>query len=198
MKRTTFYSENIKPLLAYLVALLVLLITGPILLLTAILIVLDSKGPVFFKQARLGLNGSVFMLYKFRSMTHEPSRLFNKQTVAGDPDVTRIGAIIRRLKIDELPQVINVLRGEMAIVGPRPSLPNLQEKFDDNGRSRILVKPGLTGLAAVNGSIFLTWPQRWVFDRYYVENLSWWLDFKIVMRTVVVLIMGERYFYKPN
>ena len=198
MKRISFYSENIKPLLAYLVAFLVLIITGPILLITAVLILMDSKGPVFFKQERLGLNGSVFMLYKFRSMTHEPSRLFNKQTVAGDPDVTRIGTIIRRLKIDELPQVINVLRGEMAIVGPRPSLPNLQEKFDDNGRSRILVKPGLTGLAAVNGSIFLTWPQRWVFDRYYVEHLSWWLDFKIVMRTVVVLIMGERHFYKPN
>jgi lipopolysaccharide/colanic/teichoic acid biosynthesis glycosyltransferase len=86
----------------------------------------------------------------------------------------------------------------MAIVGPRPSLPNLQEKFDENGRVRILVKPGLTGLAAVNGSIFLTWPQRWVFDRYYVEHLSWLLDFSIVMRTVVVLVMGERYFYKSN
>ena len=198
MKRTTFYSETIKPALAYVVALLVLFITGPILLLTAILIVLDSKGPVFFKQERLGMNGRIFMLYKFRSMTHEPSRLFNKQTVAGDPDVTRIGAIIRRLKIDELPQVINVLRGEMAIVGPRPSLPNLQEKFDENGRSRILVKPGLTGLAAVSGSIFLTWPQRWVFDRYYVEHMGWWLDLKIIIRTVVVLIMGERHFYKPN
>ncbi len=198
MKRTTFYSETIKPALAYVVALLVLFITGPILLLTAILIVLDSKGPVFFKQERLGMNGRIFMLYKFRSMTHEPSRLFNKQTVAGDPDVTRIGAIIRRLKIDELPQVINVLRGEMAIVGPRPSLPSLQEKFDENGRSRILVKPGLTGLAAVSGSIFLTWPQRWVFDRYYVEHMGWWLDFKIVMRTIVVLIMGESHFYKPN
>ena len=175
-----------------------LLITGPILLITAVLIVVDSRGPVFFKQERLGLNGRVFMLIKFRSMTHEPGRLFNKQTVAGDPDVTRIGAIIRRLKIDELPQVFNVLRGEMAIVGPRPSLPNLQEKFDENGRVRILVKPGLTGLAAVNGSIFLTWPQRWVFDRYYVEHLSWLLDFSIVMRTVVVLVMGERYFYKSN
>jgi lipopolysaccharide/colanic/teichoic acid biosynthesis glycosyltransferase len=198
MKRTTIYSELIKPILAYVVALLVLLITGPILLITAVLIVVDSRGPVFFKQERLGLNGRVFMLIKFRSMTHEPGRLFNKQTVAGDPDVTRIGAIIRRLKIDELPQVFNVLRGEMAIVGPRPSLPNLQEKFDENGRVRILVKPGLTGLAAVNGSIFLTWPQRWVFDRYYVEHLSWLLDFSIVMRTVVVLVMGERYFYKSN
>jgi lipopolysaccharide/colanic/teichoic acid biosynthesis glycosyltransferase len=198
MKRTTIYSELIKPILAYVVALLVLLITGPILLITAVLIVVDSRGPVFFKQERLGFNGRVFMLIKFRSMTHEPGRLFNKQTVAGDPDVTRIGAIIRRLKIDELPQVFNVLRGEMAIVGPRPSLPNLQEKFDENGRVRILVKPGLTGLAAVNGSIFLTWPQRWVFDRYYVEHLSWLLDFSIVMRTVVVLVMGERYFYKSN
>jgi lipopolysaccharide/colanic/teichoic acid biosynthesis glycosyltransferase len=198
MKRTTIYSELIKPILAYVVALLVLLITGPILLITAVLIVVDSRGPVFFKQERLGFNGRVFMLIKFRSMTHEPGRLFNKQTVAGDPDVTRIGAIIRRLKIDELPQVFNVLRGERAIVGPRPSLPNLQEKFDENGRVRILVKPGLTGLAAVNGSIFLTWPQRWVFDRYYVEHLSWLLDFSIVMRTVVVLVMGERYFYKSN
>ncbi len=198
MKRTTIYSELIKPILAYVVALLVLLITGPILLITAVLIVVDSRGPVFFKQERLGFNGRVFMLIKFRSMTHEPGRLFNKQTVAGDPDVTRIGAIIRRLKIDELPQVFNVLRGEMAIVGPRPSLPNLQEKFDENGRVRILVKPGLTGLAAVNGSIFLTWPQRWVFDRYYVEHLSWLLDFSIVMRTVVVLVMGERYFYNSN
>ena len=198
MKRKSVYSEFIKPITGYVVAGIVLVITSPILLLTALLIVLDSRGPVFFKQERLGLHGEVFLLYKFRSMTHEPSRLFNKQTVAGDPDVTRVGAIIRRLKIDELPQVIHVLRGEMSIVGPRPSLPNLQEKFDDNGRARILVKPGLTGLAAVNGSIFLTWPERWVYDRFYVEQLSWWMDFVIIMKTVVVLVMGERYFYQPN
>lgn len=194
----SIYARAIKPVVGYFVALIVLIIVSPILLFTAAIIVVDSPGPVFFKQGRLGMNGRVFLLYKFRSMYHEPSRISNKQTFAGDPDVTRVGGIIRRLKIDELPQLFNVLLGDMALVGPRPSLPNLKEKFDENGTFRILVKPGLTGLAAVNGSVFISWPERWVFDRYYVEHLSYWLDLKIIFRTIVVLLMGERFFYKSN
>ena len=196
--KKSIYTSVVKPVIDYLIAVMAVIIISPVLLITAILIVLDSKGPVFFRQQRLGLDGRVFLLYKFRSMYHEPGRTPTRQTVAGDPDVTRIGAIIRRFKIDEFPQLINVLKGDMAIVGPRPSLPNLMDKFDENGTFRIKVKPGLTGLAAVNGSIFLTWPERWVYDRYYVEHLSWSLDLIIVLRTIVVLLMGERIFYKSN
>lgn len=195
MKRN-LYTLFFKPLIDYTVAILLSIILIPIWIIIPILIKLTSPGPVFFYQERLGKNGTVFRIIKFRTMTHKVR--IPSQTTNTDPDVTLIGKFLRRTKIDELPQLIHILNGTMSLVGPRPSLPNLVDSFDENGKYRILVKPGTTNYAAVNGSIFLTWPERWVYDRHYVENVSFLLDLEIVFKTIVVMVMGEKFYYKPK
>lgn len=175
--------------------LLFLFLVSPIFLFSIILIRIESHGPAFYIQHRLGKNYKIFKLYKLRSMSHR-QRSVHFQTVPSDPEITFVGHIIRRLKIDELPQLINVIKGDMSFVGPRPCLPDLAEQFDDNGKYRINVRPGLTGLAQINGNIYLTWPERWVFDRMYVENLNFRLDLEILIRTFAVVLLGERFFLK--
>lgn len=189
------YRNFFKPFSDYFIAIIGLILFAPILIITAVFIRLETNGPILFIQERLGRNGCVFKLYKFRSMTHK-KRNVNIQIFEGHPEVTVIGKIIRRLKIDELPQFFNVILGDMSLVGPRPSLPNLKEEFNEDGEYRIKVKPGCTNLASVNGSIYLTWPERWVFDRYYVENLTFLLDIEIIIKTIVVVLFGEKFFYK--
>lgn len=173
----------------------VLIILFPVLALAALLIALGSEGPIFFFQDRLGYKGKTIRLYKFRTMTHK-ERKVAKEVFKGDAEVTWIGHYLRRFKIDELPQLINVLLGDMSVVGPRPGLPNMLNEFNEDGKARLLVKPGLTGLAQVNGNIYLSWPERWKYDRYYVENLSFWLDIKIVLKTVAIVLRGEEKFLK--
>ncbi|ASD68095.1 sugar transferase [Pseudoalteromonas piscicida] len=170
----------------------VLTLLSPLLLLSVIMIKLTSKGPVFFLQERLGKNGQLFQVYKFRTMTDEVRR-FDVQVYNSDSEVTLFGKFARRLKIDELPQLLNVLKGDMSIVGPRPCLPSLQKEFNEDGQARLLVRPGLTGLAQVNGNIYLSWEERWKLDRQYVENQSLLLDLKIILRTVAVVFLGEKW-----
>jgi lipopolysaccharide/colanic/teichoic acid biosynthesis glycosyltransferase len=160
------------------------------LLLVALIIKLESKGPIFFLQDRLGMNGIIFRIYKFRSMTVKNVRV-EEQIFKDNPDVTFFGNFIRRFKIDELPQLINVLIGDMSLVGPRPCLPSLAEKFDHNAVYRFNVRPGLTGWAQVNGNIHNSWPKRWEFDRYYIENQSFSFDIKILILTIKVVFYGE-------
>jgi len=191
------YKNLLKPLIDYILAFVGIILVSPILIITAILIKLESPGPIIFTQERLGLNYRIFKVYKFRSMTHK-KREFDKQVFEGDPEVTKLGVYLRRLKIDELPQLFNILIGDMSLVGPRPSLPNLQEKFNEDGKYRVKVKPGVTNLAAVNGSIYLSWPERWVFDRYYVENMSLKLDLEIIIKTIIVVFFGEKIFIKDK
>jgi lipopolysaccharide/colanic/teichoic acid biosynthesis glycosyltransferase len=130
-------------------------------------------------------------------MTQNPNRI-EKQTLQDDPELTKLGKFIRRFKIDELPQLWNIVKGDMSFIGPRPCLPTLAEKFDENGKTRIMVRPGLTGLAQINGNINLTWPERWVYDRQYVESLSFTLDCKIIMKTVAVVLLGENRFTRKS
>ena len=164
----------------------------PILFFVAILIKLESKGPLFFTQERVGKKGKIFKLLKFRSMTNEKRDEYI-QVTQGDAQVTKVGNLIRRLKIDELPQIINVLKGDMSIVGPRPCLPGLLNEFNADGHKRLLVRPGLTGLAQINGNIHLSWEERWKFDREYVENMSTLMDIKIIFRTMLVVFLGEKW-----
>jgi undecaprenyl phosphate N,N'-diacetylbacillosamine 1-phosphate transferase len=179
-------------------ALLLLAISLPIILISAILIILSSRGPLFFLQERLGKNGSVFKLYKFRTMTHK-KRVVNREILKGDAEVTKIGYYLRRYKIDELPQIINIIKGEMSFIGPRPSMPSQVFEFNEDGKYRIEVTPGLSGLAQVNGNIYLTWEERWKYDRQYVENMSFILDLKIALKTIGILILGEdKFIKKPN
>ncbi len=157
----------------------------------SLMIKFESKGPIFFLQDRLGKNGNVFRIYKFRSMKTRIDRI-EKQVFNNNPDLTLFGRFIRRFKIDELPQLINVLKGDMSLIGPRPCLPSLKEKFDENAYYRLKVRPGLTGWAQVNGNIYNSWPKRWELDRYYVENLSFLFDFKILILTIKVVLLGEK------
>jgi undecaprenyl phosphate N,N'-diacetylbacillosamine 1-phosphate transferase len=191
------YRDIIKPFFDHSVSLVMLILLSPILAIVAIMVRMDSPGPVIFMQDRLGMNYRVFRLYKFRTMTHKKNRE-NRQVFTNDPEITGIGRFLRRSKLDELPQLVNILKGDMSFVGPRPSLPDLKEKFNEDGKVRVKVKPGLTNLAAVNGSIFLTWPERWVFDRMYVERQSFLMDMSIMLRTAVVVIMGENFYHKKG
>lgn len=170
---------------------------SPVLLFSIIVIKLETEGPIFFSQDRLGKNGRVFTLYKFRTMINK-KREVNREILKEDVEVTKIGYYLRRLKIDELPQLINVLKGDMSLVGPRPCMPELKDSFNEDGKFRIRVLPGLTGLAQVNGNIYLSWPQRWKYDREYVENISFLYDVSIILKTFDILLCGEEKFKKDE
>ena len=168
----------------------------PVFAAVGLLIRLDSRGPVSFVQPRLGRQGRVFLLYKFRTMFDAP-RESTHEVLPGHPEVTPVGRFLRRFKIDELPQLWNVLRGDMSIVGPRPALPRQAEELDEIGRMRLEVRPGLTGLAQVHGNVYLSWPERWKYDRDYVLRMSARLDLWILWQTALVALCGEQRFYKP-
>jgi len=177
------------------ISLLLCLISLPVLVLTAVLVRLDSRGPTFYLQRRLGRYGAVFVTYKFRTMTHR-ERCSTEEILPGHSEVTRVGHVLRRFKIDELPQLFNILRGEMSLVGPRPALPDHIQDYDSNGARRLLERPGMTGLAQVNGNIYLSWPERWLYDAEYVDSLSFLRDLRIILRTVSVIRRGEESFLK--
>ena len=175
----------------FLISVFLLIIMSPLLIITSVLIKTTSKGPLFFKQERVGKKGKLFSVYKFRTMTDTLREI--KQTFNNDSEITKVGRVIRRLKIDELPQLLNVVKGDMSLVGPRPSLPSLLKEFNESGKKRILVRPGLTGLAQVNGNIYLTWEERWEFDKKYVEEQSLFLDLKILTKTALIVLLGEKW-----
>jgi undecaprenyl phosphate N,N'-diacetylbacillosamine 1-phosphate transferase len=186
------YSQYTKRLVDVVIAVVLLALLFPVLAIVAALIAADSAGPVIFSQTRVGRDARIFRLHKFRTMTDVRRTVSVEIYDGAHAEVTRVGAWLRRFKIDELPQLWNVLRGEMSLVGPRPCMPEQLATLNVDGRMRLRVRPGLTGLAQVNGNIFLSWPQRWVFDRDYVENLSFRMDIGILRRTLRVVIFGER------
>jgi lipopolysaccharide/colanic/teichoic acid biosynthesis glycosyltransferase len=176
-------------------ALPALVALSPVLLVAALLVRRSSPGPVLFRQARLGYRGRVFTLYKLRTMTDRP-RVAHAEIRAGNPEVTPAGAVLRRFKIDELPQLLNVVRGDMSLVGPRPALPAQLAEYTPLALRRLEVRPGLTGLAQVNGNIALSWPERWAYDARYVDELSLALDLRILLRTLGVLLRGEQAYWR--
>lgn len=163
-------------------------VSSPILLAVAAAVKLDSKGPVIFKQERLGKDGKVFEMYKFRSMCVDAEHMGTGQySYKGDSRVTRVGKIIRATSLDELPQFINILKGDMSFIGPRPTLtyhPWKPEEYTDFQRRRFEVRPGITGLAQVHGRKAIDWNDRIKYDVEYVDNLSLGLDCKILFQTV--------------
>lgn len=187
------YKVLFKSLMDRTLALGALLVLLPVMLVTAALVRLEDGGPVFYDQWRLGRHGKEIKIRKFRSMSPSSTRVPSKdgQVFNDSAEVTRVGRWIRRLKIDELPQLLSVLVGDLALIGPRPCLPDLKEKFDDNGRKRLEVLPGCTGLAQVHGNIYLSWPERWRYDAYYVDHQSFLLDMIILWKTLAVLTRGE-------
>ena len=165
-----------------------LIILSPLLLITALAVKLDSSGPVFFKQTRLGVGGVPFEMYKFRSMCvgaeHTGSGVYSDD---GDPRITKVGNILRKTSIDELPQMINILKGDMAWIGPRPALtyhPWPYEEYTEHQKHMFDVRPGITGWAQVNGRKEVPWPERIELNIWYVKNISLKLDVKILLKTV--------------
>lgn len=158
----------------------------------ALLIKIDSPGPIFFKQKRVGKNGRPYSMYKFRSMlvhAQTPEKLGPlKHTHAL---ITPVGSFLRRSKIDEVPQFINVLRGEMSVFGPRPCLPFRLETMSAEEKKRFSILPGITGWAETNGNVELTWEEQLLLDLWYVAHKSAWLDIKILLKTVVTVLCGS-------
>jgi lipopolysaccharide/colanic/teichoic acid biosynthesis glycosyltransferase len=169
-----------------------LLVGSPVLLIAAIAIRLDSRGPVFYRQQRVGLDGAMFEMWKLRTMTHgAPLGGVWDPLTADDPRITRVGTFLRKTSLDELPNLFNVLRGEMSIVGPRPTIAEQVAEYTPAQRRRLEVKPGLTGWAQVNGRAALPWEERIELDVWYVDNRSPRLDARIIGRTVVLLVTGR-------
>lgn len=175
----------------FLAALILLLILSPLLIVTAVLVKVTSPGSVFFSQDRGGRLGRPFLLRKFRTMqghrTPDPKELIPLD----HPEITRLGRFLRRSKIDELPQLFNVLRGEMSIIGPRPTLLDQVEAYDDFRRRRLLVRPGVTGLAQVYANAASTWNERILYDIVYVQRHGLFMDLSILFRTFAVVLAGE-------
>ncbi|MCQ4139022.1 MULTISPECIES: sugar transferase [Chryseobacterium] len=192
------YKLFFKRFLDILVALSIIIFLLPLFLIIYVLVKIDSSGNFFFFQERLGYKGKIFRIYKIRTM-YDRKRVPDREIFKNDVDVTKVGFYLRRFKIDELPQIINVLKGDMSIVGPRPCLPSQLKDFNEDGKKRIEVVPGLTGLSQVNGNIHLSWEERWKYDREYGENQSFILDLKIIGKTFLILLYGEdKYLKKPN
>ena len=168
-----------------------LVVTSPLLGLAALAIKAEDRGPVFYRQTRVGLDGKDFELLKLRTMevgaeTKGAGFAVNR----GDPRITRVGRFLRRTSLDELPQLWNVLRGDMSVIGPRPTLRYQVERYDAHQRRRLEVKPGLTGWAQVNGRAALPWPERIELDVWYVEHRSPGVDLRILLRTPLALFRG--------
>ena len=172
----------------FIIAGVALIVLSPFLLITAILIKLDSKGPVIFKQERLGKNGVPFKIWKFRSMCVGAEKQgTGVYSYKGDARITKVGKIIRATSIDELPQLVNILKGDMALIGPRPALtyhPWPYEQSTEHQKHMFDVLPGVTGWAQVNGRKEVPWPERIELNVWYAKNMSLWLDLKIFFMTI--------------
>jgi lipopolysaccharide/colanic/teichoic acid biosynthesis glycosyltransferase len=175
------------------VASLLFILLSPLLLILAILVRLDSPGNPLFTQVRVGRRGAPYTIFKLRTFQVQYFGLFPSEEIrAGDHRVTRVGQWFRRSKVDELPQLLNVVLGHMALVGPRPDIPLQAQHYSTDDKRRLLVRPGLTGVAQISGNTWLSWQQRIRLDQWYVDNRSLRLDLRILVETVPILLRGER------
>jgi lipopolysaccharide/colanic/teichoic acid biosynthesis glycosyltransferase len=176
----------------FLFGILAVLVTSPLLAVVALLIRTDSRGSVFYRQARVGRDGLVFRIFKFRTMVEGAEHIGLGREVAKDDErITRVGKWLRTTSIDEIPQVINVVLGQMSLIGPRPGTPRHAEMYTDRQRRRLEVKPGITGWAQVNGRNSLSWEDRIELDIWYIDHWSPWLDLRILARTPLALLQSE-------
>lgn len=188
------YYPYIKRFLDILLSLLALPIAIPIILIFAVIIKLETPGPAFFLQERVGLHGKYFKVIKLRSMGVNAEKNGAQWATKNDPRVTKVGAFIRKTRIDELPQLFNVLKGDMSLIGPRPERPMFTAQFNEEIPGfidRLQVKPGITGWAQVNGGYDITPREKLELDRYYINNMSFWLDLKIILKTIKVCLTGD-------
>jgi lipopolysaccharide/colanic/teichoic acid biosynthesis glycosyltransferase len=174
------------------VSALALVLSSPLLLAAMLAVRLESPGPVIYRQRRAGRSGKPFDVLKLRTMVDGAEHIGAGLAVnANDSRITRVGAFLRRSSLDELPNLLNVLRGEMTLIGPRPTLPAQVDQYTERQRGRLAVKPGITGWAQVNGRASLPWSERIELDLYYVENRSLSLDLRILLRTPAMVLGGS-------
>lgn len=188
-RKVGIYEKCIKRCLDFLLSLLAIIILSPVILITALLVRIKLGGPVLFCQIRPGKNGKLFRMYKFRSMTNEKDS--EGKLLPDEVRLTSFGKKLRATSLDELPELFNILKGDMSIVGPRPLLEQYLPLYNERQRHRHDVKPGVTGYAQVNGRNAITWEDKFEKDVWYVENISFFTDIKILMKTVSVVFNRE-------
>lgn len=194
MKRKMKFYNNIKSCVEFILSFLLLILVIPIIIFACIAIIIEIRVNPFYAQERVGLNGRIFKIYKLRSMYIDAEKDGHKWASENDARITKVGRVIRNTRIDELPQLINILKGDMSIIGPRPERPEfIQEFLKDipDFNDRLLVKPGITGWAQVNGGYSLTPKEKLVFDKYYIENEGFKLDLLILLKTIIVVFTGD-------
>ena len=180
------HNQAIKRFFDIIMAILLIILFSPVFLGMALLIKLTSPGEIVFKQQRLGVNGQVFWMYKFRSMVKNAVNMGSGMFIEEkDSRITPVGKLLRKTSLDELPQLFNVVKGEMSLIGPRPAPLHHLVKYDFRQIKRLSVRPGITGWAQVNGRVVLYWPERIEMDLWYIENYSFMLDLKILLKTFV-------------
>lgn len=189
MHKQGFYERYIKRPQDFCCALLALIVLSPVLLVTAVLVRCKLGSPVIFKQERPGKGGKIFKLYKFRSMTDEKDEDGN--LLPDEVRLTSFGKKLRATSLDELPELINILKGDLSVIGPRPLLVSYLQYYTEREQLRHCVRPGLSGLAQVSGRNFLDWDKRLEKDVEYVENISFWLDVKIILMTIQQVFKHE-------
>lgn len=193
------YKFFFKPLLDWILALMATITLLPLFIITAVAIKIDSKGPAFFRQDRLGRNGKVFKIYKFRSMTVSQPKDTGNKLYENDPRITRVGKFIRKTSIDELPQLISILKGDMSFIGPRPPLtyfPKKYEEYNEFEKQRFLVKPGISGLAAIRCREVHDWNVNIPIDVEYVQRYTFSTDLKLFITSLLVFFKTDNIYRK--
>jgi lipopolysaccharide/colanic/teichoic acid biosynthesis glycosyltransferase len=183
------YKKGFKRVIDLVCSVVLLLVFLPVILIVSILLAIANRGQIFFLQERPGLNERIFKIFKFKTMTDK--RDGNGRLLSDLDRLTTIGKIVRKLSIDELPQLINVLLGDMSLIGPRPLLVEYLSLYDECQRQRHSVRPGITGWAQVNGRNAITWQNKLKMDVWYANNLSFWLDFKILLLTFQKVVLAK-------
>jgi lipopolysaccharide/colanic/teichoic acid biosynthesis glycosyltransferase len=188
------FQQSFKKIIDFILSLIGLIILSPLFVLIALLIKLGSKGPVFFKQERLGKNGKIFKIWKFRTMIENAENIgLGLASAENDQRITKVGKFLREWTLDEWPQLINVIKGEMSLVGPRPlpKYPNQDVFSDELWQRRLSIKPGLICLVDIKGRASVSWGKRLEYDAWYVDNWSLWLDFKILVFGFFAVLSGK-------
>lgn len=183
------YKRFIKRCMDFILSLIALVILSPVFIIVAILVRIKLGSPVIFKQKRPGKDGKIFCMYKFRTMTDEKDTEGN--LLPDEQRLTRFGKILRSTSLDELPELLNILKGDMSIVGPRPLLVKYLPLYNERQRRRHEVRPGFTGLAQVNGRNSIGWEEKFEWDVNYVEHVTFWNDIKIIVKTIKTVLYRE-------
>lgn len=203
LKSKKIYDKHMKRILDIIISLIGLILLLPVFLIIGIVIKLESKGPIFFIHKRIGKNGKKIGIYKFRTMVPNAEELIKKFTpeqvkefkenfkLENDPRITKVGKFLRKTSLDELPQILNILKGDLSIIGPRPVIEKELEKYGKNKEKFLSVTPGLTGYWAANGRSCTSYEQRMAMELYYIDNLSWKMDLKIFFKTIISVLKKE-------